>query len=45
VLSAIMRDGQLMIPNGATALQAGDEVIAVAQRSSETPLRRLLAGS
>ena len=45
VLSAIMRDSQLMIPNGATALQPGDEVIAVAQRTSEAPLRRLLAGS
>jgi trk system potassium uptake protein TrkA len=45
VLSAIMRDGELMIPNGTTILQAGDEVIAVAQRSSEAPLRRLLAGS
>src|SRR6185437_10656564 len=27
VLSAIMRDGELMIPNGTTVLQAGDEVI------------------
>src|SRR6476469_4238112 len=38
VLSAIMRDSQLMIPNGATALHPGDEVIAVAQRTSEAPL-------
>jgi len=45
VISAILRDGELMIPSGATMLLAGDEVIAVAQRSSEEPLRRLLAGS
>ena len=45
VLSAIMRDGELLIPNGTTVLNAGDEVIAVTQRSSEAPLRRLLAGS
>ncbi len=45
VISALVRDGALMIPNGATVLQAGDEVIAVAQRTSEAPLRRLLAGT
>jgi len=45
VISAIVRDGDLMIPNGSTMLLAGDEVIAVAQRSSEAPLRRLLAGT
>jgi trk system potassium uptake protein TrkA len=45
VISALVRDGDLMIPNGATVLLAGDEIIAVAQRSSEAPLRRLLAGT
>ncbi|MDQ2805887.1 MAG: NAD-binding protein [Chloroflexota bacterium] len=45
VLSAILRDGEMIIPNGATILWAGDEVIAVAERASEAPLRRLLAGS
>jgi len=45
VLSAILRHGQLMIPNGSTVLQPGDEVISLAQRSSEAPLRRMLAGS
>ncbi|HUS15923.1 MAG TPA: TrkA C-terminal domain-containing protein, partial [Chloroflexia bacterium] len=45
VISAVLRDNDLMIPNGDTTLLAGDEVIAIAQRSSEVPLRRLLAGS
>jgi trk system potassium uptake protein TrkA len=44
VLSAILRDGNLLIPNGDTRLQPGDEVIAVTDRASEEPLRRLLTG-
>ncbi len=45
VLSAILRGGEMIIPNGGSVLWAGDEVIAVAERTSEAPLRRLLAGS
>ena len=44
VLSAILRDGELLIPRGETQLQPGDEVIAVTDRASEEPLRRLLTG-
>jgi trk system potassium uptake protein TrkA len=45
VLSAILRDGALLIPRGETELLPGDEVIAVTDRASEEPLRRLLAGA
>jgi trk system potassium uptake protein TrkA len=44
VLSAILRDGTLHIPHGDTRLIPGDEVIAVTNRASEEPLRRLLSG-
>ena len=45
VISAILRDGTLHIPSGETRLLPGDEVIAVTNRASEEPLRRLLAGA
>jgi len=44
VLSAILRDSALLIPRGETRLQSGDEVIAVTDRGSEEPLRKLLTG-
>ncbi len=44
VLSAILRDSALLIPRGETRLQPGDEVIAVTDRGSEEPLRKLLTG-
>jgi trk system potassium uptake protein TrkA len=44
VLSAILRDSALLIPRGETQLEPGDEVIAVTDRASEEPLRRLLTG-
>jgi trk system potassium uptake protein TrkA len=44
VLSAILRDGGLLIPHGETRLQPGDEVIAMTDRASEESLRRLLTG-
>jgi trk system potassium uptake protein TrkA len=44
VLSAILRDGELLIPRGDTRLLPGDEVIAVTDRESEDTLRRLLTG-
>ena len=43
-MSAILRDGELLIPHGETLLLPGDEVIAVTDRASEEPLRRLLTG-
>jgi trk system potassium uptake protein TrkA len=45
VLSAVLRDGALLIPHGDTRLLPGDEVIAVTNRASEEPLRRLLGGA
>ncbi|MGI8588555.1 MAG: potassium channel family protein [Chloroflexia bacterium] len=44
-ISVIMRDGNMQVPKDDTALLAGDEVIAVAQQSSEAALRQLLAGA
>ncbi len=44
VLSAILRDSALLIPRGDTRLLPGDEVIAVTDRGSEEPLRKLLTG-
>ena len=45
VLSAVLRDGALLIPHGDTRLLPGDEVIAVTNRASEEPLRHLLGGA
>jgi trk system potassium uptake protein TrkA len=42
VIAAILRDGQVIVPNGATDLQPQDGVIALARRPSEPALRRLL---
>jgi trk system potassium uptake protein TrkA len=42
VISAVLRDGTLMIPKGDTTLQSGDEVIALSNRESEEPLRQML---
>jgi trk system potassium uptake protein TrkA len=44
VISAILREGTLHIPQGAARLLPGDEVIAMTDRASEEPLRRLLTG-
>ena len=45
VISAVLRDGDLIIPNGETVLQPDDEVIALATRESEETLRQVLIGS
>lgn len=41
-LTAIMRDGELIIPTGQTVIKPGDEIIAVTNREREDELRRLL---
>jgi trk system potassium uptake protein TrkA len=45
VIAAVLRDGGVIIPNGDTVLQSGDEVIATANRQSEETLRQMLAAS
>ncbi|MEA2574892.1 MAG: trk/ktr system potassium uptake protein [Chloroflexia bacterium] len=44
VISAVLRDGNLIIPKGDTVLHPRDEVIALATRESEGELRRMLIG-
>ncbi|HET6262547.1 MAG TPA: TrkA family potassium uptake protein [Chloroflexia bacterium] len=44
VISAVLRDGNLIIPRGETILLPRDEVIALATRESEPELRRMLIG-
>lgn len=41
-LVAIIRQGDVIIPTGATRLQPGDDVIAVTRRNAEESLRRLM---
>ncbi len=45
VISAVLRDGAMMLPNGETILEPKDEVIALANRESEEELRRVISGS
>lgn len=44
VISAVLRDGNLIIPRGDTVLLPRDEVIALATRESESTLRQMLIG-
>jgi trk system potassium uptake protein TrkA len=44
VISAVMRDGSLILPKGDTVLQPDDEVIALANKESEEPLRQMMTG-
>ncbi len=44
VVSAVLRNGSLIIPRGDTMLQPKDEVIALSSKESEEPLRRMLVG-
>ena len=44
VLSAVLRNGTLLIPRGDTVLQPKDEVIALSSKESEEPLRQMLVG-
>jgi trk system potassium uptake protein TrkA len=45
VVSAVLRDGNLLLPRGDTILQPRDEVIALSSRESEAELRQMLVGS
>jgi trk system potassium uptake protein TrkA len=41
-LIALLRSGELIIPNGQTLVEIGDEVIAVTRRRSEPALRQMI---
>jgi trk system potassium uptake protein len=45
VISAVLRDGTMLLPKGDTVLQPGDEVIALSNKESEEELRRLMTGA
>jgi trk system potassium uptake protein TrkA len=45
VVSAVLRDSTLLIPNGETVLRPKDEVIALSNRESEEEFRQVLAGA
>ena len=42
LIISIVRDGKLMIPNGLTVLQAGDELAAVSEGGSTKALVKIL---
>lgn len=42
IIAAIIRSGELIIPSPTTAIQEGDDLIAIAHRSIEEDLRKLL---
>ncbi len=44
VISAVLRDGAMIIPRGETVLQPRDQVIALTNRESEDGLRQMLVG-
>jgi trk system potassium uptake protein TrkA len=44
LLAAIWRNGEALIPDGNTTLQAGDEVFAITLKGHEESLRQTLAG-
>ena len=44
VVSAVMRDGSLILPKGDTVLQPDDEVIALANRENEEAFREMMTG-
>jgi trk system potassium uptake protein TrkA len=45
VISAVLRNGSLLLPRGDTMLMPRDEVIALATRESEEALRQMLVGN
>ncbi len=45
VISAVLRDGGMLIPAGDTVLQPKDQVIALSNHESEDELRRMLVGN
>ena len=42
IIAAIIRAGELIIPSATTAVQVGDDLIAITHRSVEEDLRKLL---
>jgi trk system potassium uptake protein TrkA len=44
VLTAVFREGQILIPRGDTVLQPGDEVLAVVHAAYAEQLAALLGG-
>jgi trk system potassium uptake protein TrkA len=44
VVSAVLRDGALLLPKGDTVLQPDDEVIALANRENEEAFREMMTG-
>lgn len=44
VVSAVLRDGSLILPKGDTVLQPDDEVIALANRENEEAFREMMTG-
>ena len=42
IISGIIRDGELMLPRGTTALQEGDEILAMVDPAARPELERLL---
>jgi trk system potassium uptake protein len=45
VISAVLRDGSMILPRGETTLMPKDEVIALVKRESEDALRQMLIGA
>ena len=45
VISAVLRNGSMILPRGETTLMPKDEVIALVKRESEEELRRMLIGA
>jgi trk system potassium uptake protein TrkA len=45
VISAVLRNGSLILPRGETTLMPKDEVIALVKRESEDNLRQMLIGT
>ena len=43
IIAAIVRGGELIIPSPTTEVKEGDDLIAIAHRSIEDDLRKLLA--
>ena len=43
VIAAIIRDGEMVLPAGATVFQAGDEALAITDRPGQDQLARLFA--
>jgi trk system potassium uptake protein TrkA len=44
VVSAVLRDGSLILPKGDTVLQPDDEVIALANKENEEAFREMMTG-